>query len=113
MRPVQSGRIGPHAMSQQRTTTAVAPQTAAGGASNPFRNPDLIRRGSAALEGDGLLTPAETAAVLRCGMSKLWADTASGKLPQPVRLGHRTTRFRAADLRAYLASLAADQEVKA
>lgn len=98
-------------MSQQHFPTP--PLAATGGKANPFHHTDLIRRGNAALEGDGLLTPAEAAAVLRCGMSKLWADTASGKLPAPLRLGRRTTRYRAADLRAYLASLAHAPEVQA
>lgn len=49
-----------------------------------------------------LLTAAQTAALLGISRASLWALHSSGRLPLPVKLGARLTRWRAGELRAWV-----------
>lgn len=49
-----------------------------------------------------LLTVQEVAEALKVSARQVWKLTASGRLPQPVRLG-RSVRWRAADLATFVA----------
>jgi excisionase family DNA binding protein len=47
---------------------------------------------------DFLMTAHEVAKRLRIGVSTVWAMVARGDLPQPIRLGSGTTRWRSSDI---------------
>jgi predicted DNA-binding transcriptional regulator AlpA len=51
---------------------------------------------------DQLLTADEVAAWVRISTRTVWRWTAPGKLPQPVRLSPRCTRWRAGDIQQFL-----------
>jgi prophage regulatory protein len=53
----------------------------------------------------GLLRIETVISILGIGRSSLWKGVKEGKYPQPVKLGPKTTRWRAEDIRAYLNSL--------
>ena len=72
---------------------------------NAYTDPGLIERAAAALQGDVLMTPPETAAVYRISLSTLWQRARRGLLPSPIRLGAKCTRWKASDIRAHLESL--------
>lgn len=44
-------------------------------------------------------------AVIPVSASTWWAGVASGKFPKPIKLGHRTTVWRAEDIHALIESL--------
>jgi predicted DNA-binding transcriptional regulator AlpA len=50
--------------------------------------------------------------LLPVGKSTFWAGVKSGKFPQPVKLGARTTAWRVSDIQALLESMGAVQPVK-
>lgn len=45
-----------------------------------------------------LLTAAEVAAALRIGLSTVWQRAKTGAIPQPIRVGPKQPRWRAADV---------------
>lgn len=53
---------------------------------------------------DALLKIQTVAAVTAISASTIFRKTAAGDFPEPVRLGSRCTRWRAADVRAWLAA---------
>ena len=53
-------------------------------------------------EIDGLLRLPQVLAVFPVGKSSWWAGVKSGRYPKPVKLGPRTTTWRAADIRALI-----------
>ncbi len=53
-------------------------------------------------EIDGLLRLPQILAVFPISRSAWWAGVKSGKYPQSVKLGPRTTAWRAADIRALI-----------
>lgn len=53
---------------------------------------------------DALLKVATVGAVTALSASSIFRKTAAGEFPEPVRLGARCTRWRAADVRAWLAA---------
>jgi excisionase family DNA binding protein len=53
-----------------------------------------------------LLTVRDVAALLRIHPRSVWRMSASGQLPAPLALGAKTIRWRAADIEAYLTTLA-------
>jgi prophage regulatory protein len=54
--------------------------------------------------GPILFTPEQTAAALGIGRSQLWRLHSAGRLPAPVRLGQRCPRWRADELRVWVAA---------
>lgn len=62
-----------------------------------------------------LLTVAEVAELLGCSISFVWRMRRRGQLPEPMRQGTKWTRWRRADLEAWLAGKdnAQGQEVTA
>ena len=56
------------------------------------------------LGADALLTARESAAVLRIGLSTFWLAVRQRRLPQPVRVGIKSPRWRYRDLTAALES---------
>lgn len=53
---------------------------------------------------DALLKIQTVATVTAMSPSSIFRKTAAGEFPEPVRLGARCTRWRAADVRAWLAA---------
>lgn len=53
---------------------------------------------------DALLKIQTVATVTALSASSIFRKTAAGEFPEPVRLGQRCTRWRAADVRAWLAA---------
>lgn len=53
---------------------------------------------------DALLRVQTVAAVTALSSSSIFRKTAAGEFPKPVRLGTRCTRWRSADVRAWLAA---------
>lgn len=53
-----------------------------------------------------LLTDHQVAAALGLGRSTVWRWVTEGRLPQPVRLSGKCTRWRAADIEAFVAQTA-------
>ena len=53
---------------------------------------------------DALLKIQTVATVTALSASSIFRKTAAGEFPEPVRLGARCTRWRAADVRAWLAA---------
>lgn len=45
--------------------------------------------------------------IVPCGVSTWWAWVASGKAPQPVRMGPKMTFWRESDIRAFMEKLSA------
>ena len=52
-----------------------------------------------ALPADGFLRLPQVLSVFPVSRSSFWAGVKSGKFPQPVKLGPRTTAWRADDIR--------------
>ena len=52
-----------------------------------------------------LLTDKEAAALCGIGTTTLWSLVKSGKLPAPVKVGQRATRWRRSDLMRWIAAL--------
>ena len=50
----------------------------------------------------GLLRAKEVLKFVRVSRSSWWSGVRSGKFPQPVKLGPRTTCWRASDIRALI-----------
>jgi predicted DNA-binding transcriptional regulator AlpA len=50
-----------------------------------------------------LLRPAEAARLIGCGVRSLWRWSRSGAAPAPVRIGGTTVRYRASELREWIA----------
>lgn len=57
------------------------------------------------LERPMLLSAAEVARQLSISQRQVWRLVSSGELPAPVRVGERSSRFRRADIEAYVDSL--------
>lgn len=69
------------------------------------RRNQAAERAAVVLQGDGLLRLPEVLALVPVAASTWWAGCRSGRFPAPVRMGSRCTCWRAADIRALLASL--------
>jgi excisionase family DNA binding protein len=54
---------------------------------------------------DTLITVQDVAEILCVSTRQVYASVAAGRLPKPVKLGHRTTRWKATDIQAYLDQL--------
>jgi excisionase family DNA binding protein len=50
------------------------------------------------------LTPADVASLLRVSTRQVRRLSSRGLLPRPVKFGHKTVRYRLADLQQYLAA---------
>jgi prophage regulatory protein len=57
--------------------------------------------------GDALLRISTVEAISGLSKSTIYAKAARNEFPQPIRIGARCTRFRAADVMAWLAARAA------
>ncbi len=66
-------------------------------------DPDTIATAAALLAACALLTVKHICALRQCAPSTVWEAVRAGKLATPLRLGARCTRWRADDVRAYLA----------
>lgn len=64
------------------------------------------------LHAKGLLRLAQVLALIPVSRSAWWAGCKSGRYPKPVKLGPRTTAWRAADIAALLEKLTAEPEEK-
>ena len=64
------------------------------------------------LHAKGLLRLAQVLALIPVSRSAWWAGCKSGRYPKPVKLGPRTTAWRAADIAARLEKLTAEPEEK-
>ena len=53
-----------------------------------------------------LLTVKEVAGLLKIHVRSVWRMAATGQIPEPIRLGPKTVRWRAVDLEAHLTRLA-------
>jgi predicted DNA-binding transcriptional regulator AlpA len=49
-----------------------------------------------------LLTIAEVTALTGMCYETLWRRWTTGKMPKPIKLGHRTKRFKVADIKAWV-----------
>jgi excisionase family DNA binding protein len=54
---------------------------------------------------DELLTVKDLAEILCLSVREVYRKAAAGELPAPIKLGHRTTRWRAREIQAHLDSL--------
>lgn len=79
-------------------------QDAAGAAQKPRTRP--IQPLHAAQIAEALLRMATVESVTGLSKSTIYSKLANNDFPQPVRLGSRCTRFRAADVTAWLAAQA-------
>ena len=61
-----------------------------------------------ALPADGFLRLPQVLSVFPVSRSSFWAGVKSGKFPQPVKLGPRTTAWRADDIRRLIDNPPAD-----
>ncbi|MEJ8573219.1 helix-turn-helix transcriptional regulator [Microbaculum marinum] len=52
---------------------------------------------------DGLLTIKEVREVVRLGRSTIYREMDAGRFPRPLTLGARSVRWRAADIRQWIA----------
>ena len=64
------------------------------------------------LHAKGLLRLAQVLELIPVSRSAWWAGCKSGRYPKPVKLGPRTTAWRAADIAALLEKLTAEPEEK-
>ena len=58
----------------------------------------------------GFLREKQVLNLLPIGRSTLWAGVKSGRFPRPVKLGPRTTAWRASDIATLLAKLSSREE---
>lgn len=54
------------------------------------------------MESERLLTVKELAERLTVSVRKVWRDVAAGMLPEPIKLGKRTTRWRESEIVAFI-----------
>lgn len=54
---------------------------------------------------EGFLRLSQVLALVPVGKSTFWAGVKSGRFPKPVKLGPRTTAWRASDIAALIKSL--------
>ena len=64
------------------------------------------------LPNNALLRLPQVLALMPVSRSAWWAGCKSGRYPKPVKLGPRTTAWRAADIAALLEKLTAEPEEK-
>lgn len=57
-------------------------------------------------KGGQLLDIDDMVGLLNCSKRKIWSMTSSRELPQPIRLGSRTIRWRLQDIESHLERLA-------
>ena len=60
----------------------------------------------------GFLRIPQSLALIPLSASTWWAGVASGKFPKPIKLGHRTTVWRAEDIRTLIDDLAQGDEAQ-
>lgn len=51
---------------------------------------------------DLLLTVKDVAEILSVGVRTVWRWTAAGEIPQPIKLGRSTVRWRASEIQRYI-----------
>jgi predicted DNA-binding transcriptional regulator AlpA len=54
---------------------------------------------------DELLTARDVAELYSISIREVYRKASCGELPRPIKLGHRTTRWKASDIQAHLDSL--------
>ncbi len=54
---------------------------------------------------DTLLTVKDVAEILSIGIRTTWRMASAGKIPKPIRIGTKLTRWKASQLQAYLDAL--------
>ena len=64
------------------------------------------------ISSNALLRLPQVLALMPVSRSAWWAGCKSGRYPKPVKLGPRTTAWRAADIAALLEKLTAEPEEK-
>ena len=64
------------------------------------------------IPNNALLRLPQVLALIPVSLSAWWAGCISGRYPKPVKLGPRTTAWRAADIAALLEKLTAETEEK-
>ena len=64
------------------------------------------------ISSNALLRLPQVLALIPVSRSAWWAGCKSGRYPKPVKLGPRTTAWRAADIAALLEKLTAEAEAK-
>ena len=64
------------------------------------------------IPNNALLRLPQVLALIPVSRSAWWAGCKSGRYPKPVKLGQRTTAWRAADIAALLEKLTAEPEEK-
>lgn len=64
------------------------------------------------ISSNALLRLPQVLALIPVSRSAWWAGCKSGRYPKPVKLGPRTTAWRAADIAALLEKLTAEAEEK-
>ena len=64
------------------------------------------------ISSNALLRLPQVLALIPVGRRARWAGCKSGRYPEPVKLGPRTTAWRAADIAALLEKLTAEPEEK-
>lgn len=64
------------------------------------------------ISNNALLRLPQVLALIPVSRSAWWAGCKSGRYPKPVKLGPRTTAWRAADIAALLEKLTAEPEEK-
>ncbi|GAB7492223.1 MULTISPECIES: helix-turn-helix transcriptional regulator [Desulfovibrionaceae] len=64
------------------------------------------------ISSNALLRLPQVLALIPVSRSAWWAGCKSGRYPKPVKLGPRTTAWRAADIAALLEKLTAEPEEK-
>ncbi|WP_165176926.1 AlpA family phage regulatory protein [Desulfovibrio sp. ZJ369] len=64
------------------------------------------------IPSNALLRLPQVLALIPVSRSAWWAGCKNGRYPKPVKLGPRTTAWRAADIAALLEKLTADPEEK-
>lgn len=81
-----------------------APTAAPGSATPRPRKPRTARPLDLAAfaHDEALLDARAVQALVACGRTTLWRRVGSGDFPEPIRMGTRCTRWRAADVRAWL-----------
>ena len=70
----------------------------------------LTKNDAVQLPSEGFMRLPTILAVLPIGKSTFWAGVASGRFPQPVKLGPRTTAWKVSDIRQLLESFGAENE---
>jgi len=70
---------------------------------------EKIERPAPALPADGFLRVKQVLCFLPISRSAWWAGVASGRFPKPVRLGPKTTAWRASDIKALIDRLGAGE----